>query len=168
MKLKERIAVTRRGYRMLAEYCPKLIRTKVIAAAAEALSPFVTIWFSGRIINEITGNRDIGTLTALVLLTVGLGFAFSMIRNALNRVISEKESRMWNDFSKIFTDKQMSMDFADLEDPRASKATLRFPQMDMSSRSTEMSPVIRTKSSPSVALIWAMLRSKSSTFSRLS
>ena len=107
MKLKERIAVTRRGYRMLAEYCPKLIRTKVIAAAAEALSPFVTIWFSGRIINEITGNRDIGTLVLLVLLTVGLSFAFSMISNALNRVISEKESRMWNDFTKIFTDKQM-------------------------------------------------------------
>ena len=72
MKLKERIAVTRRGYRMLAEYCPRLIRTKVIAAAAEALSPFVTIWFSGRIINEITGNRDIGTLVLLVLLTVVL------------------------------------------------------------------------------------------------
>ena len=121
MKLKERIAVTRRGYRMLAEYCPKLIRTKVIAAAAEALSPFVTIWFSGRIINEITGNRDIGTLVLLVLLTVGLSFAFSMIRNALNRVISEKESRMWNDFSKIFTDKQMSMDFADLEDQEIQK-----------------------------------------------
>ena len=97
MKLKERIAVTRRGYRMLAEYCPRLIRTKVIAAAAEALSPFVTIWFSGRIINEITGNRDIGTLVLLVLLTVVLGFAFSMTRNALNRVISEKESRMWNE-----------------------------------------------------------------------
>ena len=121
MKLKERIAVTRRGYRMLAEYCPRLIRTKVIAAAAEALSPFVTIWFSGRIINEITGNRDIGTLVLLVLLTVFLGFAFSMTRNALNRVISEKESRMWNDFSKIFTDKQMSMDFADLEDQEIQK-----------------------------------------------
>ena len=121
MKLKERIAVTRRGYRMLAEYCPKLIRTKVIAAAAEALSPFVTIWFSGRIINEITGNRDIGTLVLLVLLTVGLSFAFSMISNALNRVISEKESRMWNNFDKIFTDKQMSMDFADLEDQEIQK-----------------------------------------------
>ena len=121
MKLKERIAVTRRGYRMLAEYCPRLIRTKVIAAAAEALSPFVTIWFSGRIINEITGNRDIGTLVLLVLLTVVLGFAFSMTRNALNRVISEKESRMWNDFTKIFTDKQMSMDFADLEDQEIQK-----------------------------------------------
>ena len=72
MKLKERIAVTRRGYRMLAEYCPKLIRTKVIAAAAEALSPFVTIWFSGRIINEIAGNRDIGTLVLLATFCVQL------------------------------------------------------------------------------------------------
>ena len=121
MKLKERIAVTRRGYRMLAEYCPRLIRTKVIAAAAEALSPFVTIWFSGRIINEIAGNRDIGTLVLLVLLTVILGFALSMTRNALNRVISEKESRMWNDFDKIFTDKQMNMDFAGLEDQEIQK-----------------------------------------------
>ena len=121
MKLKERIAVTRRGYRMLAEYCPRLIRTKVIAAAAEALTPFVTIWFSGRIINEIAGNRDIGTLVLLVVLTVVLGFAFSMTRNALNRVISEKESRMWNDFTKIFTDKQMNMDFAGLEDQEIQK-----------------------------------------------
>ena len=121
MKLKERIAVTRRGYRMLAEYCPRLIRTKVIAAAAEALTPFVTIWFSGRIINEIAGNRDIGTLVLLVVLTVALGFAFSMTRNALNRVISEKESRMWNDFTKIFTDKQMNMDFAGLEDQEIQK-----------------------------------------------
>ena len=121
MRLKERIAVTRRGYRMLAEYCPRLIRTKVIAAAAEALTPFVTIWFSGQIINEIAGNRDIGTLVLLVVLTVVLGFAFSMTRNALNRVISEKESRMWNDFTKIFTDKQMNMDFAGLEDQEIQK-----------------------------------------------
>ena len=121
MRLKERIAVTRRGYRMLAEYCPRLIRTKVIAAAAEALTPFVTIWFSGQIINEIAGDRVIGTLVLLVVLTVVLGFAFSMTRNALNRVISEKESRMWNDFTKIFTDKQMNMDFAGLEDQEIQK-----------------------------------------------
>ena len=115
MKLKQRIAVTRRGYSVLGKYCPGLIRAKVISAAAEALSPFVTIWFSARIINEIAGDRNTGTLALLVLLAVGLGFAFSMIRNALNRVITEKESGMWNNFPKIFADKQMSMDFADLE-----------------------------------------------------
>ena len=115
MRYKERIAVTRRGYRILKDCCPGLVRAKVISAALEALSPFVTIWFSAQIINEIAGSRNVGKLTLLVLMTVGLGFAFSMIRNALNRVVSEKEAGMWNDFPKIFADKQMSMDFADLE-----------------------------------------------------
>ena len=115
MKLKQRIAVTRRGYGILKTYCPGMIRAKVISAAVETLSPFVTIWFSARIINEIAGDRNIGTLVFLVLATICLGFALSMIRNALNRVISEKETGMWNDFPKIFADKQMDMDFADLE-----------------------------------------------------
>ena len=121
MRIKQRIAVTRRGYGILGKYCPGLIRNKVFSAALEALSPFVTVWFSSRIINEIAGNRDIGTLVLLVAAAVGLGFAFSMIRNALNRVISEKEAGMWNDFPKIFADKQMSMDFADLENQEVQK-----------------------------------------------
>ena len=115
MKFKERIAVTARGYRVLGRYCPGLIRAKVLSAAAETLTPFVTIWFSAGIINEIAGEKRTGRLVLLVLLTVGLNYAFSMIRNAMNRVISEKETGMWNHFTKIFADKQMSMDYADLE-----------------------------------------------------
>lgn len=121
MKFKNRIAITRRGYRMLGKYCPGLIRGKVIIAVLEALAPLVTVWFSARIINEIEGNRDTGTLILLVLLAVGINFAFSMIRNAMNRVVSEKESKMWNFFSKIFSDKQMNMPYADLEDQEIQK-----------------------------------------------
>ena len=121
MTLKERIAVTRRGYRMLGTYCPGLIRAKVLSAEAEALSPFVTIWCSAGMINEIAGSRNAGRLILLVLFATGMNFALSMIRNAMNRVISGKESGMWNVFPKIFADKQMSMDFADLEDPEIQK-----------------------------------------------
>ena len=121
MKFKKRIAITRRGYRMLGKYCPGLIRGKVIIAVLEALAPLATVWFSARIINEIAGSRDMGTLILLVLLAVGLNFAFSMIRNAMNRVVSEKESKMWNFFTKIFTDKQLSMNYADLEDQEIQK-----------------------------------------------
>ena len=121
MKLKERLAVTGRGYRMLGEYCPGLIRAKVLSAAAEALSPFVTIWFSAGIINEIAGEKRVVRLVLLVVLTVGLNFALSMIRSAMDRVTGEKESGMWNDFSKIFADKQMSMNFADLENREIQK-----------------------------------------------
>lgn len=121
MKFKERLAVTGRGYRMLGKYCPGLIRAKVLSALAETLSPFVTILFSAGIINEIAGNRNAGRLVLLVLLTVGLNFALSMLRNAMDRVIGEKEAGMWNNFTKIFADKQMSMDFADLENREIQK-----------------------------------------------
>ncbi len=121
MTFRERAAVTGRGYRMLKKYCPGLIRAKVLSAAAEALSPFVTIWFSAGIINEIMGEKRTGRLAALVLLTVVLNFALSMIRHAMDRVTGEKEAGMWNQFSGIFSDKQMSMDFADLEDREIQK-----------------------------------------------
>ena len=115
MTFRERLAVTARGYRVLDRYCPGLIRAKVLSAAAEALSPFVTIWFSAGIINEIAGEKRAGRLALLVLLAVGLNYALSMIRNAMVRVVGEKESGMWNNFTKVFADKQMSMDYADLE-----------------------------------------------------
>ena len=116
MKIREQIAVTGRGYRVLKQYCPGLIRAKVLSAAAETLSPFVTIWFSAGIINEIAGDKNPGRLALLVLLTIGLNFALSMVRNAADRVSGEKEAGMWNHFTKIFSDKQMRMNYADLED----------------------------------------------------
>lgn len=121
MTFRERLAVTTRGYRVLDRYCPGLIRAKVLSAAAEALSPFVTIWFSAGIINEIAGEKRAGRLALLVLLAVGLNYALSMIRNAMDRVVGEKESGMWNNFTKVFADKQMSMDYADLENRNIQK-----------------------------------------------
>ena len=116
MRLRQRIAVTRRGYAMLRTYCPGLIRAKTASAAAEALAPFATIWCSAQIVNELAGGRDAAKLGLLVLAAVGLHFAFSLIRSAMDRVVSQKESGMWNDFPKIFSDKQMRMDYASLED----------------------------------------------------
>ena len=116
MKFKKQIEITKRGFDILRTYCQGLIKTKVISAAVEALSPFVTIWFSAKIINEIAGAKNVNTITLYVLLTISINFTFSMIKNALDKLIDEKESGMWNYFQKIFSDKQMSMDFVDLEE----------------------------------------------------
>lgn len=115
MTLKKRIEITRRGYATLAAYNPGLIRTRVISAMIEALSPFVTIWFSARIINELAGDRNKKLLLCYVLLTIGIHLVFSMIKNVMDRMVEEKESCMWEYFRKIFSDKQMSMDYVDLE-----------------------------------------------------
>ncbi len=121
MRFRERIQLTRRGYGLIRKYCPGLLPAKVSAAAADTLIPFVSIWFSARIINEISGERKIQRIAVYVVLTVLAGFALSMIKNALNKVAEEKESGMWNYFPKIFSDKQLNMDYSDLEDQEIQK-----------------------------------------------
>ena len=117
MRFKKRIENTKRGYRILAKYCPGLIRAKVLHSIAKTIAPFVTIWFSARIINEITNDRNVDRLILYVLLTIGINFILSMIKNSMEKKVNDKESGMWNYFSKVFSDKQMEMDYVDLEDP---------------------------------------------------
>ena len=116
MKLKKRLDITKRGYTILNEYTPGLIRAKVISSVIDALTPFVTVWFSARIINEMMGERNTKLLVFYVLAIIGIHFLFSMTKNVMDRIVDEQQSAMWDHFSKIFADKQMSMDYVDLED----------------------------------------------------
>lgn len=121
MKFRKRMEITRRGYRLLHTYTPGLIRAKTVSAVIEALFPFVSIWFSAQIINELMGERRQGVFLGYILAVTGIHFLFSMIKNVSDKVGDEKEANMWNQFRKIFTDKQLSMDYADLENQEIQK-----------------------------------------------
>ena len=121
MKFRKRMEITKRGYRLLHTYTPGLIRAKTVSAVVEGLFPFVSIWFSAQIINELMGERRQGVFSGYILAVTGIHFLFSMIKNVSDKVGDEKEADMWNQFRKIFTDKQLSMDYADLENQEIQK-----------------------------------------------
>lgn len=116
MKIKKRIDIIKRGYAILNAYVPGLIKAKVISAIIESLTPFATIWFSARIIDEMLGERNTKILLFYILMIIGIHFVFSMTRNVMDKIVDEKQAGMWNYFRKVFSDKQMSMDYVDLED----------------------------------------------------
>ena len=121
MKFRKRMEITKRGYRLLHTYTPGLIRAKTVSAVVEGLFPFVSIWFSAQIINELMGERRQEVFLGYILVVTGIHFLFSMIKNVSDKVGNEKEADMWNQFRKIFTDKQLSMDYADLENQEIQK-----------------------------------------------
>ena len=121
MKFHKRMEITKRGYRLLHTYTPGLIRAKTVSAVIEGLFPLVSIWFSAQIINELMGERRQGVFSGYILAITGIHFLFSMIKNVSDKVGDEKEADMWNQFRKIFTDKQLSMDYADLENQEIQK-----------------------------------------------
>lgn len=121
MKFRKRIEITKRGYELLGTYTPGLIKAKTISATLEALSPFATVWFSARIINELMNEKRKNVIILYVVLVIGIHLMFSMIKNVMDKIVNDKESGMWNYFNKIFSDKQMSMDYVDLENPDIQK-----------------------------------------------
>ncbi len=117
----ERISLSLRAYRTIKNYCPGLMQAVLTKALATALQPFATIWFSAQILNEIAGGRNLYKLIILSSFVVGINFIISIIKGRIDIMHSERENQMWCYFSKVFADKQLSMDFVDIEDANVQK-----------------------------------------------
>ena len=81
--LRERVSVTVRGYDILKEYCPGLASGKAASALITALQPFVSLWFSAQIINELTGQRRVNLLFFYVCIVLLCNLVISMLRSVL-------------------------------------------------------------------------------------
>lgn len=116
MSLGERIKITKRGFGILKNYCPGLAEQKALYELIHSLQPFITIWFSARIVDELINYCRKEYIAIYVTSIIVINFICTVIKNVLLHVCNEKESQMWNWFEKVFSDKQMSLDYDDLED----------------------------------------------------
>ena len=88
----ETIKLTNRAFRIYYENSPVQTIVYMISMAWDALTPYIGIYLSACIINELTNGRNPQRLKALVLITllsaavIGLGSAFlGKIRNVYNK-----------------------------------------------------------------------------------
>lgn len=115
MSIQKRFSVTMRGFVILKQYCPNLAQGKALYELIRSLQPFISVWFTAQIINEISTHRRIKTVMAYVLSVIVIHFICAVLKSIIERVCNEKEAQMWSWFRKIFSDKQISLDFVDLE-----------------------------------------------------
>ena len=116
MSFGERIRITKRGFGILRKYCPVLSEQKALYEFIHSLQPFITIWFSARIVDELTNHCRKDYIASYVICVITINFICIVFQNVLLHICNEKESQMWIWFEKVFSDKQMSLDYDDLED----------------------------------------------------
>ena len=116
--LKETFQIHWRAYKDVSHLCPGVFAVTAIHSIAKAISPYVTVFFSARIINELAGQRRMEELVSLVvtaLISIG---AMTLVTGLLLRwreVISDQYTyRKYH----LFADKMLSMDFADVDNPK--------------------------------------------------
>ena len=60
----------RKGFKLIFELRPRLFPLGVCMAVLRALTPFINIFMTAQILNELLGARNLQTLTVYVLVTV--------------------------------------------------------------------------------------------------
>lgn len=96
---------------------PKLFVTTSLHAAIVAITPYITVWLSAQIINELSGNRSPDILWKWVILTVCITAGLKLLTEALYHWKESVHSMESFHEDKLMADKMMDMDFAVVEAP---------------------------------------------------
>ncbi len=100
---------------------PKLYLTTILHAALTALSPYVTVWLSARLIDALSAHRGSEELWKWAALTVGITAFLQLMTAALAHWRATEHCTDYYVESRMQTEKMMDMDFAAVEDPKTDK-----------------------------------------------
>jgi len=115
--IKRHYVLTIKALKIFRSFPMPILLSRSLSALLQAGIPFINIWFFARIINELAGDRDVDHLTMLVLLTIGLNLVAQLAGFAVRKWVDYCNSNMWFMMFNILSEKLLSMDYADIENP---------------------------------------------------
>ncbi|MDE6675244.1 MAG: ABC transporter ATP-binding protein/permease [Acetatifactor sp.] len=116
VSFKEMMRLTLRGFGVWRRENPRLLLSVLICGVVCALTPYLDIWLLARLIDEIAGGRDPQMFTIYVLALMSLGAILSLLCVGLTRWKNVQLACLWHTQNKVFAQKLLSMDFADMDD----------------------------------------------------
>ncbi len=114
--LNNSMAINNRALKMIYKKYPQMVISTFIQSIWTALTPYVGIYLSALIIEELSGARDIDRLKTLVILTVISGAVISLISALIIKWNQSQTSNLYFKFERFYTDKLFEMDFVSLDD----------------------------------------------------
>ena len=96
LSFKETWLLTKRACKVWNQYAPRYLLSIVLFAVSSAAAPYVGIYFSAQILNELSGARETNRLTFLILLTVGVTAAMMLLTSILKRWKEICGSALWH------------------------------------------------------------------------
>lgn len=124
------MGITKRGYAVWWKANPKILIAPIFCAIADGLSPYIGIYLSAQIINELAGNRSPQILLRLTLTVLISAAVLAFISSCLNRWKNCQQAGMWYLKNKVYSDKLLSMDFHSIEDAKIHDMFSQIKQAD--------------------------------------
>ena len=105
-----------RVFRLFYKRYPQMILSRLIYVIWTALVPYVGIFLSALIIDELAGNRNRERLQALVLTALVSAAAIALVSALLNKWMEAQNAGKWLKVENILSEKMLDMDYVSLDD----------------------------------------------------
>lgn len=117
LPLKEAAARTRRGLSIWWNTAPEVLVSSWVREGVDALSPYLPLYFTARLVNAIAGGE--GQVWAMLWALLASTAAVAGVQAAIHCWDDTMRSaHQWPAWSRIVFDKLLSMDFCDVDDPQ--------------------------------------------------
>jgi len=116
--LRETLSIHFRAVKDAKRVAPGVFLSDILSSIAEAVSPYMTIWFSAQIINELAYARRGDILMKWALMTTMVTAVMGLIRVGLDRWKTVRESVYYRKYKILYTDKFLNMDYTDVDDQK--------------------------------------------------
>ncbi len=116
MSWREVFRINIRGLRMFYERYPQMVASRFISVIWNALTPYIGIFLSARVIDELVGNRNVERLQGLVMITLASAAVIALGTALLRKWEDTQEAGIWYKVDHILSEKMLDTDYANLDD----------------------------------------------------
>nr|WP_300005898.1 ABC transporter ATP-binding protein [Tissierella sp.] len=121
MKVKNRlgdnIKILKRGIREVHILNKWVILSSILYGIFNSISPFVNIYFSARIIDELITSKDINRLMTLIAITLVLNIIIHLLSTGLYHIDNRNKGIAHQNQDMRLNEKIISMDYEHIENP---------------------------------------------------
>ncbi|WMJ86429.1 ABC transporter ATP-binding protein [Anaerocolumna sp. MB42-C2] len=116
--ISEDLRMIKRGSGIIKELSPRLLCLSLLNSLLSAIIPYISIYISAIIIDELVGKRNLHLILIYVAIAVGGSLVLSVISNLMMNKINVMKVMLFPKVRYYLNAKKLSMDFIKLEDPK--------------------------------------------------
>lgn len=119
--LKQDVQMIKRACAIIHQMLPGYISASLANATFTSFIPYIAIYMSALIIDELVGGRNLKTLILYVAIAAGGTLILDIFNKIIERKVKIQEAMFGTKFDNYLNDIKLSMDFSKLEDPKCSE-----------------------------------------------
>ena len=110
------LRLNNRALKLFYKRYPQMILSRLISVVWNSLTPYVSIYLSALVIDELAGSRTVERLQLLVIITLASAAVIALGTALLKKWTEAQSAGMWFKVENILSEKMLDMDYISLDE----------------------------------------------------